>query len=168
MYSDPKDCLYCQNNQTQKDLMIEIAHLRVSRAFLFKEQTYHGRCLVAYKDHVDDINLLDQRVLASLLDCVATGNVILEREGISAEYGCDTVLIATMNPSDSDISSHLLDRFDLCAYSDFPDAEDGRSEILRRNMSYHSDPVSFRSMYSDDDASVRNKVERAAELLPLV
>ena len=118
--------------------------------------------------YVDDINLLDQRVLASLLDCVATGNVILEREGVSAEYGCDTVLIATMNPSDSDISSHLLDRFDLCAYSDFPDAEDGRSEILRRNMSYHSDPVSFRSMYSDDDASVRNKVERATELLPLV
>ena len=26
--------------------------------FIFKEQTYHGRCLVAYKDHVDDINLL--------------------------------------------------------------------------------------------------------------
>ena len=118
--------------------------------------------------YVDDINLLDQRVLASLLDCVATGNVILEREGVSAEYGCDTVLIATMNPSDSDISSHLLDRFDLCAYSGFPDAEEGRSEILRRNMSYYSDPVSFRSMYSDDDASVRNKVERAAELLPLV
>ena len=58
MYSDPKDCLYCTNNQTQKDLMIEICHLRVSRLFLFKEQTYRGRCLVAYKDHVDDLNLL--------------------------------------------------------------------------------------------------------------
>ena len=57
MYSDPKDCLYCQNNQTQKDLMIEIAHLRVSRAFLFKEQTYHGRCLVAYDHHVNDLNV---------------------------------------------------------------------------------------------------------------
>jgi diadenosine tetraphosphate (Ap4A) HIT family hydrolase len=38
--------------------MIEIAHLSVSRVFLFKEQTYKGRCLVAYKDHVDDLNLL--------------------------------------------------------------------------------------------------------------
>ncbi|MGN1044708.1 MAG: VWA domain-containing protein [Candidatus Methanomethylophilaceae archaeon] len=118
--------------------------------------------------YVDDINLLDQRVLASLLDCVYTGNVILEREGVSAEYGCDTILIATMDPSDSDISPHLLDRFDLCAYSDFPDAEDGRSEILRRTLSYGSDPASFRSMYSDDDASVRADVERASRLLPLV
>ena len=56
--SDPKDCLYCQNNQTLHELMIEIAPLSVSRLFLFKEQTYRGRCLVAYKDHVHDLNML--------------------------------------------------------------------------------------------------------------
>jgi len=38
--------------------MIEFAQLRVSRAFLFKEQTYHGRCLVAYNGHVNDLNEL--------------------------------------------------------------------------------------------------------------
>lgn len=58
MYSDPKNCLYCQNNQTLTDLMIEICHLRVSRAFVFKEQTYRGRCLVAYDGHVNDLNEL--------------------------------------------------------------------------------------------------------------
>lgn len=58
MQSNPKDCLYCQNNETLHDLMIEIAHLNVSRLFLFKEQTYRGRCLVAYKDHVNDLNEL--------------------------------------------------------------------------------------------------------------
>ena len=58
MYSDPKECLYCTNNQTQKDLMIQFAELRVSRAFLFKVQTYRGRCLVAYNGHVNDLNEL--------------------------------------------------------------------------------------------------------------
>ena len=58
MKSDPKDCLYCQNNETLHNLMIEIAQLSVSRVFLFKEQTYRGRCLVAYKDHVNDLNEL--------------------------------------------------------------------------------------------------------------
>ena len=58
MNSDPKDCLYCQNNETLHSLMIEVATLRVSRLFIFKEQTYHGRCLLAYKDHVDDLNLM--------------------------------------------------------------------------------------------------------------
>ena len=50
MKSDPKECLYCQNNETLHNLMIEIAQLSVSRVFLFKEQTYRGRCLVAYSD----------------------------------------------------------------------------------------------------------------------
>ena len=38
--------------------MIEVCHLRVSRVFIFKEQTYHGRCLVAYDKHVNDLNEL--------------------------------------------------------------------------------------------------------------
>ena len=58
MYSDPKDCLYCQNNETLHNLMIEIKPLKVSRAFLFKEQTYKGRCLVAYNGHINDLNEL--------------------------------------------------------------------------------------------------------------
>lgn len=58
MVSDPKDCLYCQNNETLKDLMVEVAKLNVSRVFIFKEQTYKGRCLVAYNGHVDDLNVL--------------------------------------------------------------------------------------------------------------
>ncbi|MCI7576406.1 MAG: HIT family protein [Bacteroidales bacterium] len=58
MYSDPSQCLYCTDNQTLHDLMLPIANLRVSRAFLFKEQTYHGRCLVAYNGHVNDLNEL--------------------------------------------------------------------------------------------------------------
>lgn len=58
MKSDPKNCLYCKNNETLKSLMIEVAKLSVSRVFIFKEQTYRGRCLVAYNGHVDDLNLM--------------------------------------------------------------------------------------------------------------
>ena len=71
MYTDPKDCLYCTDNQTQKDLMIPIAKLSVSRAFLFKEQTYRGRCLVAYDGHVNDLNELpDEQRNAFMADVV--------------------------------------------------------------------------------------------------
>ena len=71
MKSDPKDCLYCQNNETQHNLIIEVAKLSVSRLFIFKEQTYHGRCLVAYDKHVDDINLLsDEERNAFMADVV--------------------------------------------------------------------------------------------------
>lgn len=47
MKSDPKECLYCQNNETLHNLMIEIAQLSVSRVFLFKEHLSGAlpRCL---------------------------------------------------------------------------------------------------------------------------
>ena len=71
MYSDPKQCLYCTNNFG--DLMIEIAHLRVSRVFLFKEQTYRGRCLVSYDKHVNDLNeLTDEERNDFMADVVQT------------------------------------------------------------------------------------------------
>ncbi len=124
----------------------------------------HGNIL-----YVDDVNLLDQRVLAAMLDCVLSGRVIVEREGVSGEYTCDTLMIATMNPEDSDISPHLLDRFDLCAYSDFP-SEDlrGREEVLRRNSDFIRDPVGFHSMYAEEESKVRSDLDRALRILPLV
>ena len=71
MKSDPKECLYCQNNETLHNLMIEIAQLSVSRVFLFKEQTYRGRCLVAYKDHVNDLNELSDEDRNAFMSDVA-------------------------------------------------------------------------------------------------
>ncbi len=118
--------------------------------------------------YVDDVNLMDQRVLASLLDCVMSGRAVLEREGISAEYDADVLLIATMNPSDSDMSSHMLDRFDLCAYSDPLDDEEGRLEVLQRNASYQKDPEGFRESYRAEEDGLRAKMDRAREILPLV
>ncbi|MDO4496924.1 MAG: HIT family protein [Bacteroidales bacterium] len=73
MYSDPKQCLYCTNNETLQSLMIEICHLRVSRLFLFKEQSYRGRCLVAYDQHVNDLNeLTDEERNAFMADVAQT------------------------------------------------------------------------------------------------
>lgn len=118
--------------------------------------------------YVDDVNLLDSRVLASLMDCVLSGRVVLEREGVSGEYSCDTTLIATMNPQDSDISSHLLDRFDLCAYSSFPEDVDERREILKRNMDHQHDPKGFMELFADDEEKVRTDVDTAKKILPLV
>ncbi|MDU4959357.1 MAG: HIT domain-containing protein [Sporomusaceae bacterium] len=48
-------CFYCAKDQRLNDLMLEIAALSVSTLYLFKEQTYRGRCLVAYRGHVNEL-----------------------------------------------------------------------------------------------------------------
>ena len=49
------DCLYCLRNELQQSLMIEICDLSNSTLFLFKEQSHPGRCIVAYKEHVNEL-----------------------------------------------------------------------------------------------------------------
>ena len=55
-----KDCFYCSKDERLTDLMIKICDLEASTLYLFKEQTYRGRCVVAYKEHKSEIfNLTD-------------------------------------------------------------------------------------------------------------
>ena len=59
--------------------MIEIAAIKVSRAFLFKEQTYRGRCLVAYNGHVNDLNELSDEERNAFMDDVVRVTRAMQR-----------------------------------------------------------------------------------------
>ncbi|MCI8804999.1 MAG: HIT family protein [Clostridiales bacterium] len=56
---DKKDCLYCGNKEKLDSLMIYITDLGVSKLYLFKEQTYYGRCVMAYNEHAVELTELD-------------------------------------------------------------------------------------------------------------
>lgn len=56
------DCFYCEKDERLTNLMIEICKLEASTLYLFKEQTYKGRCVVAYNGHKSEIfELNDER-----------------------------------------------------------------------------------------------------------
>ncbi len=70
-------CLYCQNNDTLHQLMIKIGDLEVSQLFLFKEQSYSGRCNVVYKDHgVEFYELSEEQRNAYMRDIAMVGKAI--------------------------------------------------------------------------------------------
>lgn len=70
-------CLYCQNNETLHQLMIKICDLKVSRLFLFKEQSYMGRCNVVYNDHTVEFHeLSDEQREAFMSDVALAGKAI--------------------------------------------------------------------------------------------
>eukprot|EP01037_Dinobryon_pediforme_P019063 gene19063-19415_t len=59
--------------------------------------------------YIDDINLLD---------AITDGFVIVEREGISVKYPCKPMLIATLNPADSELKDVFLDRIGIALNAD--------------------------------------------------
>lgn len=73
------DCLYCRKDQRLHDLMIEIAPLQASTLYLFKEQTHRGRCVVAYRAHVNELFELPPTELALFMADVARAAQAMKR-----------------------------------------------------------------------------------------
>lgn len=73
-----ENCLYCKNKEKLDSLMIPICDLSVTKLFLFREQTYYGRCVIAYKDHnVDFTELSEEDSKAFIADMQKVGKAIM-------------------------------------------------------------------------------------------
>ncbi|WP_400205779.1 AAA family ATPase [Candidatus Methanomassiliicoccus intestinalis] len=118
--------------------------------------------------YIDDINLFDSSILISILNMLHANKLIVEREGISSSHDFNGLLIGTMNPADSDLSSHILDRFDICICINEEDDIAAKEEILRRNLEFDNDPVKFRHKYHDEETTIIDTIEKAKKLLPYV
>ena len=115
--------------------------------------------------YMDDADLFDPKMLSSVTDAVLAGSVRVERENISAVYGCDTTLIATMNSNNSYLAPGISDCFDIYVNADFPEDAEGRLEILRRNLDHEADADGLRDRYSDDEDELMERIAVARELL---
>ncbi|UAL07460.1 MAG: VWA domain-containing protein [Candidatus Methanogranum gryphiswaldense] len=111
--------------------------------------------------YVDNINLFDQRTVSALMECVLSGEVIVEREGVSAEYPLSTTVMATMDPAEKEISGAISDRFDICV-SVFPEKEIGvRADITSVELGFREDPSVFSSDYDEHDVAEANRIKTA-------
>ena len=62
-----ENCFYCSKNENLDSLMIKICDLEVSTVYLFKEQTYKGRCNVVFKEHKSEIADLTEKEAADFI-----------------------------------------------------------------------------------------------------
>ncbi|MBR4684927.1 MAG: VWA domain-containing protein [Candidatus Methanomethylophilaceae archaeon] len=115
--------------------------------------------------YMDDINLFEHRIITGVIDAVLSGQVRIERENMSTSYKVDTILVATMNNSDSYLSPPILDHFDMCVTVDYPEDSAGREEILRRSIAYDDDPDVFMEKYREADNEVHDRITRASDIL---
>jgi len=70
-------CFYCDKDQQLYDLMVEICKLSVSTVYLFREQTYRGRCNVVFNKHAGNLFELSDAELGSfILDVSKTAKAL--------------------------------------------------------------------------------------------
>ena len=66
-----QNCAYCVEGDLVAKFGIKICELETSKVYLFKEQSHPGRCIVAHKKHVGDMNELTAEERAAYFEDVA-------------------------------------------------------------------------------------------------
>lgn len=118
--------------------------------------------------YIDEVNLLSDHLVDVLLDVAASGENIIEREGLSLSHPSRFTLVGTMNPEEGQLRPQFLDRFGLMVQVDAPADIAERTEVVRRRIAFEADPVLFVQRWTLQQAKLQQQLLQAKLLLPEV
>ena len=118
--------------------------------------------------YMDEVNLLREEVLKSVLESASAGMFSLERDGVSAVEEISCIPVGTMDPAEGVLSPVLLDSFGMFAAMDDVEEMEQRAEIARRVLAFERAPKAFCRAYAQQEAELQQKASRAREMLPAV
>ena len=111
--------------------------------------------------YIDEVNLLEDHLVDLLLDVAASGENVVEREGISVRHPARFVLIGSGNPEEGELRPQLLDRFGLSVEVRTPADLATRIDVVRRRDAFERNPEAFCERWDGEDAAVREQITAA-------
>ena len=115
--------------------------------------------------YIDEANLLEDHLVDLLLDVAASGENVVEREGLSIRHPARFVLVGTGNPEEGELRPQLLDRFGLSVEVRTPDDLASRIEVVRRRDAFESDHSAFAAHWEKEEIKLRKKIISARDHL---
>jgi magnesium chelatase subunit I len=118
--------------------------------------------------YIDEVNLLEDHLVDLLLDVAASGENVVEREGLSVRHPAKFVLIGSGNPEEGELRPQLLDRFGLSVDVKTPEGLADRIEVVRRRDGFDRNPEKFAAKWANADADVGARIVKARKALASV
>jgi magnesium chelatase subunit I len=111
--------------------------------------------------YIDEVNLLEDHIVDLLIDVAASGENLVEREGLSVRHPAKFVLVGSGNPEEGELRPQLLDRFGLSVEVRTPKDLDLRMQVVRRRDAFERDPEGFRAQWEDANVKLRQRMLKA-------
>ena len=118
--------------------------------------------------YVDEVNLLDDHLVDTLLDSAAMGVNIVEREGVAFSHPARFILVGTMNPEEGEVRPQLLDRFGLCVEVEGLASPGDRVEVMERRSAFEDDVTAFRMAWAPHERALEQRIATARDRLPAI
>jgi magnesium chelatase subunit I len=118
--------------------------------------------------YIDEVNLLEDHLVDALLDVAASGENVVEREGLSIRHPARFVLVGSGNPEEGELRPQLLDRFGLSVEVRTPQELATRVAIVQQRDQFELDPDAFTQKWKRRDGQVRRRLAKARETLKTV
>lgn len=118
--------------------------------------------------YVDEVNLLEDHIVDLLLDVAASGENVVEREGLSIRHPARFVLVGSGNPEEGELRPQLLDRFGLSVEVRTPTEVRTWVEIVKRREAFDRNPSDFAAAWDKEETRIRRRIVSARKRLDSV
>lgn len=113
--------------------------------------------------YIDEINLLGDDIVDSILDAAAQGSYTVRRGPVAATYRSRFVLIGSMNPEEGKLRPQILDRFGLRVIVRGLENAAERLEAYRRVQTYLANPRQMAGQFSAEMEAAASEIRAARE-----
>ncbi|MQX38460.1 magnesium chelatase ATPase subunit I [Roseospira navarrensis] len=113
--------------------------------------------------YIDEVNLLEDHLVDLLLDVAASGENVVEREGLSVRHPAKFVLVGSGNPEEGELRPQLLDRFGLAVEVTTPKELETRVSVVRRRDAFERDPAGFLATWQQAEAGEAQRIREARD-----
>ena len=141
-----------------------VGALDIERALVNGEKAFQPGLLAQANRgflYVDEVNLLEDHIVDALLDVAASGENVVEREGLSVRHPARFVLVGSGNPEEGELRPQLQDRFGLSVDVRTPKDVATRVEIIRQREDFDHDRAAFRKKWARKESALRRKIQNA-------
>ncbi|MDX9849125.1 MAG: ATP-binding protein [Anaerolineaceae bacterium] len=115
--------------------------------------------------YIDEVNLLPDEIINSILDASAMGKYSIRKGSDSATFRSRFTLIGSMNPEEGNLRPQIMDRFGLRVVTSGLDKDTDRLAAYSRASQYLNNPYEFIKIYQEENALARQEIERAKKFV---
>ncbi len=111
--------------------------------------------------YIDEVNLLEDHLVDLLIDAAASGENLVEREGLSLKHPASFVLVGSGNPEEGELRPQLLDRFGLSVEVSTPVAIQERMSIVKRRDEFDRNREEFAARWKAEDEALQRRIAKS-------